>query len=124
MTVNSLYLFVPILIPNTETQVMFNESNKNSYISTCDSWYTERKLSTDGNELQVDFGAAQHVNSPKSLVASFQAADRIAAPDKKIPIYQFSIMSMEKNLFIERDGYRYPKDAVLSNFPGKDYLDQ
>ena len=44
---------------------MFNESIKNNYTTTYESWYTERKLSTDGNELQVDIGSAQHVNSPK-----------------------------------------------------------
>ena len=40
VTINSLYLFVPILIPNTETQVMFIESIKNNYTITYDSWYT------------------------------------------------------------------------------------
>ena len=48
VTTNSLYLFVPILIPNTETQVMFNETVKNNYTITYGSWYTERKLSTNG----------------------------------------------------------------------------
>ena len=65
VTINSLSLFVPVLIPNTETQVMLNESNQNTYTITYDSRHTERKLSTDGNELQVDIGSAQHVNSPK-----------------------------------------------------------
>ena len=54
VTTNSLYLFVPILTPNTETQVMFNESNKKIYILTFDSWYTERKIVTDDGEFQVD----------------------------------------------------------------------
>ena len=38
VTINSLYLFVPVSIPNTETQVMFNESIRNNYIITYDSW--------------------------------------------------------------------------------------
>ena len=46
VTINSLYLYVPVLIPNTEAQVMFNESIKNYYTITYDSWYTKRKLST------------------------------------------------------------------------------
>ena len=33
-------------------------------------------------------------------------------------------MSMLKKKFCEIDGYRYPKDAVLRNFPENDYLDQ
>ena len=82
VTINSLYLFVPLLIPKTETQVMFNESTKTKHTITYDSWYTERKLSFDGNELQVDCGSAKHVNSPKYLIASFQTADRVAALNK------------------------------------------
>ena len=65
VTIKSLYLFVPVLIPNTDTQVIFNESIKNNCTITYDSWYTERKLSTNGNELQADIGSAQHFNSPK-----------------------------------------------------------
>ena len=57
-TSNSLYLFVPILIQNTETQVKFKESIENIYKVTHDSWYTERKLSTDGKNFQLDFGSA------------------------------------------------------------------
>ena len=54
-----------MLIPNTETQVRFNESIENNSTVAYDSWYTERKLSTDGNELQVDIGSGQIFNFPK-----------------------------------------------------------
>ena len=123
VTINSVCLFVPIIIPNTDTQVMFNESIKNNYAITYDAWYTERKLSTVGNELQVDIGKAQHFNQPKYLIASFQTADRIAAPNKKNNIAIFDYVEVRK-CFCEIDGYRYPKDAVLTNFPEIDYLDQ
>ena len=118
VTLNSCYLFVPILIPNTETQLMFNENIKNKYTITYDSWYTERKLSSDGNELQVDIGSAQHVNSPKYLIASFETANSIAAPIKleKVAIFDNVIV---RRCFCEIDVYRYPKDAVLSKFPEK-----
>ena len=32
VTMNSLYLYVPNLIPNVETQVMFNEATQNTYM--------------------------------------------------------------------------------------------
>ena len=83
VTNNSLYFLVLILIPNTDTQVMFHESFKNTYTITYDSWYTERKFSTDGNELHVDIRSPKQLNSPKYLIASFQTADRIGAPNKK-----------------------------------------
>ena len=80
--IKSLYLFVPIIIPRTETEVLFNETIQNNYTITYDSWYTERKLSIDGNELQVDIGSTEHVNSPKYLIASFQTENRIGTPSK------------------------------------------
>ena len=46
VTKNTLCLFVPILIPKSQTQVLINKSNKNNYTFTYDSWYTERELST------------------------------------------------------------------------------
>ena len=44
---------------------MFKESFEKIFTMAYDSWYTGRKLSTDGNELQLDFASAQHINSPK-----------------------------------------------------------
>ena len=79
VTINSLYLYVPQLIPSTSTQVMFNESNMNKYTFTFDSWYTERKISNDGRELQVDIGSAQKINSPKYLITAFQTNARTTA---------------------------------------------
>ena len=95
-TINSLYLYVPAIILNTETQVMFNQSIKNNYTITYDSWYTERKLSTNGNELQVDIGSAQHVNSPKYLISAFQTANRIATPNKTNNIAIFDNVKVKK----------------------------
>ena len=115
VTIFSLYLFVPILLPNTETQVMFNESITKHYTITYDSWYTERKLSTDVNELQCDIGSVQLVNSPNYLIAAFQTHDRKGTPNIINNIAVFDNVSV-KTYFCEIDGYRYPKDAVLTNF--------
>ena len=115
VTIITLHLFVLVLIPNTETEVMFNESIKNNYKITYDSWYSERKLSTDGNELQVDFGSVQQVNSPKYLVGAFQTADRIAANKKPNDIAIFDNVNVEK-YFAEIDGCRYPEDAFSQIF--------
>ena len=82
VTIKSLYLFVPVKIPITKIQVIFIESIKDNYTITYDSWYTERKLSTDGNELQVDIGSAQNVKSPKNLIGAFQTLDTVGAHSK------------------------------------------
>ena len=58
VTINSLYLYVPFLIPSTETQLMFNESIQNSYRIFFDEWYTERRIATD-QIYEVDIGSTQ-----------------------------------------------------------------
>ena len=122
VTINSLYLFVPKLLPSTTTQVMFNEAIMNNYTITFDSWYTERKLSNDGRELQVDIGSAQQINSPKYLISAFQTADR-TTPNKNSNPAIFDNNNVTK-YFVEIDGVRYPKDGVLINFEENSYLDQ
>ena len=123
VTINSLYLYVPQLIPSTTTQVMFNESIMNNYTITFDSWYTERKISNDGRELQVDIGSAQHINSPKYLISAFQTNAR-TTPNKASNPAIFDDNHVTK-YFVEIDGIRYPKeDGVLINFEENSYLDQ
>ena len=41
VTIINLYLYVPNLIPNVETQIMFNEATQNNYRISFDEWYTE-----------------------------------------------------------------------------------
>ena len=123
VTTNSLYLFVPILTPNSETQVLFNEYIKNKYTLTFDSWYTERKILTDGGEIQVDIASSQSTNSPKYLTAAHQTEDRIGIANKANNIANFDHVDVKK-YFVEIDGYRYPKESVLTNFTENDYLDQ
>ena len=60
----SLYLYVPIIVPSSDTQLLFNEAIMNNFTITFDSWYTERKISKDGREIQVNIGRAQKNNSP------------------------------------------------------------
>ena len=64
VTFNSLYLYIPNLIPSVETQLMFNEATQNSYKISFDKWYTERRIISD-LIFQHDIGSAQSVNSPK-----------------------------------------------------------
>ena len=122
VTIISLYLYVPQLIPSTGTQVMFNEAIMNNYTITFDSWYTERKISNDGRELQVDIGSAQHINSPKYLISAFQTNARTTPNKASNPA--ISDNNHVTNFFVEIDGIRYPKDGVLIDFEENSYLDQ
>ena len=122
VTINSLYLYVPKLIPSTSTQLMFNEAIMNNYTITFDSWYTERKISNDGRELQIDVASAQGINSPKYLISAFQTNAR-TTPNKANNPAIFDHINVTK-YFVEIDGIRYPKDGVLNNFGENSYLDQ
>ena len=42
-----------------------------------------KKLSTDGNELQVNIGSGQHIYSPKYLIGAFQTEARIGTSNEK-----------------------------------------
>ena len=69
VTNNNLYLYVPNLIPNVETQVMFIEATQNDYKISFDEGYTERRIISD-TITQLDIGTSQHVNSPKFLIGA------------------------------------------------------
>ena len=123
VTINSPYLFVPLITPNSETQVIFNESIKNNYTLTFDSWYTEGKIVTDGGEFQVDIASSQSTNSPKYLIAAHQTEARVGTSNKRNIASIFDHVDVTK-YFVEIDGYRYPKESVITNFSENDYLDQ
>ena len=96
VTIKNFYRHLPVLFSDSNTEVLFNESIKNKFTITYDSWYVERKLSTDCNELQVDIGSAQHVNSPQYFIGAFQTADRIATPNKNKIKKNFRLGQCEK----------------------------
>ena len=113
VTFNSQYLFVPTYIPDTETQLMCNESIRNNYGIFFDDWFTERRVVSD-TITQTDIGSAQSANSPNSLIVSHQTAARLNAPDEGINISRFDNLNVRK-YFVEIDSIRYPRDAVLTN---------
>ena len=120
VTINSFYIYKPMLIPSTNTLVMFNESNINNYTITFDSWSTERGISKDGRELQVDISTAQHINSPKYLIGVFQTQNSTGVPNKANNIATFDTNHVSKKI-VEIDGARYPKDGVSTNFDKNSY---
>ena len=122
VTINSLNLYVPTLIPNTETQLMFNESIQNNYRIFFDDWYTERRV-VSGTITQIDIGSAQFVNLPKYLITAHQTAARLNAPDKGLNVSRFDNINVRK-YFVEIDSVRYPRVGVLTNYPENDYIDQ
>ena len=122
VTINSLYLYIPNLIPSVETQLMFNEDTQKNYEIYFDEWYTERRIISD-LLIQLDIGSAQNVIQPKYLICAHQTNLRTTTPDKKINIAIFDNMDIRK-YYVEIDGQRYPRDNVLINYEENDYIQQ
>ena len=122
VTNNSLYLYIPNLIPSVETQLMFNEATQSNYKISFDEWYTERRIISD-LLVQQDIGSAQNIIQPKYLICVHQTNLRTTTPDKKINIAIFDNMDLRK-YYVEIDGQRYPRDTILINYEEIDYIQQ
>ena len=121
VTINNLYLYVPNLIPNVETQVMFNEATQNNYKISFDEWYTERRIISD-TITQMDIGTSQHVNSPKFLNGAHQTRIRADTANKNNNIAIFYNLILQK-YYVEINSVRYPRDSVLVNYEQNDYIE-
>ena len=119
---NYLYLYVLNLIPNVETQVMFNEATQNIYKVSFDEWYTERRVISD-TITQLDIGTFQNVNSPKYLIGGHQTRTRADTANKNNNIARFDNLNLQK-FYIEIDSVRYPRDIVLVNYEQNDFTEQ
>ena len=122
VTVNSLYLYVPNLIPSVETQLMFDEATQNYYKISFDEWYTGRRVISD-MIFQLDIGSAQQVNSPKYLICTHKTKDRTNATNKKNNIALFDNLGLRK-YHVQRDSLRYPRVSLLINYEQIDYIEQ
>ena len=122
VTINSLYLYIPNLIPSVETQLMFNEATQNNYKISFDEWYTERRIISD-LLIQHDIGSAQNVIQPKYLICAHQTNLRTTTPDKKTNRAIFDNLDIRK-YYVEIDGQRYPRDSDLINYEENDYIQQ
>ena len=101
---------------------MFNESIQNNYRIFFDEWYTERRNVTD-QIFEIDIGSVQSVSSPKYPTCAHQTEATSGLPNKRNNISRFDNIDVRK-YFIEIDGQRYPRDSVLTNYAGNDFIDQ
>ena len=92
------------LIPNVETQVMFNEATQISYKISFDEWYTEGRVISD-TITHLDFGTSQYVNSPRYLIGAHQTRTTAYTANKNNNIAIFdNIISIFKNILLNRFG--------------------
>ena len=83
VTINSLYRYIPKIIPSVQTQLMFNEATQSNCKVSSDDWYTERRLISD-LLVQHDIVSAEQLNSPKYLIGAPQTQLRTITPHKKL----------------------------------------
>ena len=101
VTINSLYLIIPNLIPSAETQILFIEATQNNYKISYDEYFTERRVISDLS-VQHDIGSAQQLNSPKYMISAHQTKDRIITPNKNNNIAIFDNLDLRK-YYVEID---------------------
>ena len=125
VTINSIYLYIPSIVPSAEQQQMFNEAIRENFTLSFDAWVTDRKPVNTGNEYQLDIGSASNINIPLYLIVAHQKTQR---DNPARPFNQFNNAIFDhvdvKRYFVEIDGVRYPKDPVETNFSDNKYLDQ
>ena len=76
VTINSIYLYIPSLVPSAEQQQMFNEAIRENFTLSFDAWVTDRKPVNTGNEYQLDIGSASNINIPLYLIVAHQKTQR------------------------------------------------
>ena len=121
VTINNLYLYVTNLTPSVETQIIVNEATQNNYKISYDEWFTERRIISD-TITQLDIGSSQNVQSPKYLIGSHQAKDRIDGAISTKNVASLDDLDLRK-YYIEIDGQRYPRDSSIMNFEQNDYIE-
>ena len=118
-----LYFFVPICIPDAQTQIRFNDSIEDSFTLSFGSWTSKRKTVDTQLEYEIDISSAQKIDSPINLIAVHQTAARISVPNKVNNIAFFDHLDVRK-YHVDIDGVRYPRDDVNVDYGLNDYVDQ
>ena len=76
MTIKSIYLYIPSLVPSPEQQQNFNESIRQSFALSFDFQVSDRKPVNTGNEDQLDIESASNINMPLYIIAAHQKTQR------------------------------------------------
>ena len=122
VTINTLFLFVPNLIPSVETQLLYDAATQNYYEIPYDEYYTVRGVISD-MIVEHDIGSAQQVSCPKYLNSAHRTKDRTSAPDKKINNAIFDNLDLRK-YHVEIYSLRYLIVGLLITYEENDYIEQ
>ena len=130
VTINSINLFVPQIIPSPATQVYVDEAISKTFSLSFESWTTDRKPVDTAREFQIDISSASNKNSPLYLIAANQKTQRpdLANPANNLSNDRFNNASFDhievRKYYSEIDAVRYQKNPVMVNYEENDYLEQ
>ena len=98
VTVKSISLFIPQIIPSPETQYIFNEAISKVLSLSYESWTTDRKRVDTAREFEIDISSASNINSPLYLIAAHQNTQRLdpaeATRNLSINRFHFAIFDL------------------------------
>ena len=123
MNFDKFFLFVPIFLPDAQTQILFKDSFENSNTLSFGSFSTDRKTIDTQLEYQVDIGSSQNINTPKYSIVTHRTAARIGVPNKANNVAVFDKLIVRK-YHVDFDGVRYPRDGVSIDYNSNDYIDR
>ena len=96
VTINSINLFIPQIIPSPETQVYFNEAISKTFTLSHESWTTDRKSVDTAREFQIDISSVSNLNSPLYIIAAHQKTQR---PDPANPANNLTNNRFNNSIF-------------------------
>ena len=122
MTINSIYLYIPSLVPSAKQQQIFNEAIRESFTLSFDTWVTGRKPVNTGNHYQLDIVSASNIINPLYLIVAYRKPQR-ENPVRRPNQFKNAVFDNVdvKRYFVEIGGVRYPKDPVETNFSDNKY---
>ena len=86
---DNLYLFVPCFLPTPNTQVLFNESIKNTFALSFNALTADTRVISTGSDYQVHIESSDKINCPTDLIAEHQTAARSGFVNKTINVSVF-----------------------------------
>ena len=123
VTISIFCIFFPIIDPDAETQIIFNDSINTGVTFSLDSWLTDGRGVETGLEFQLDIGPVLNVYGLKYLKVAHQFLARIGVPNNGNNISVFDNLDV-RNSVVEIGGVRYQEDSIRISSVEIDHLDQ
>ena len=130
VTISSISLFVPQVIPSTETQYIINEAISKTFSLSYESCTTDCKPADTARDIQIDISSESIINFPFYPIAAHQKTQRPdpANPANNLSNNRFNNATFDhvevRKYYSEIDSIRYPKNPIMVIFEENIYLEK